>query len=1195
WGDYSVSFATPNAVGLYHIDVYVTDYTLEGEETATLDIIPRPDRNDIRIVVSTNYHETPRINPPTADVFDIYVTVSNTGTVDINNDIAVDLNENQPGMGGPLLNNWVIAGGLNAGTSQSYTYVHQGVPNVGWYYFHGTATHAAMALEDYTNNNTYSTRKYIYPALPDLTPTDIAWSNLPARRNHGVVGRDFNASVRVQNKYVTASGPTTATIDYRGPFTGNVWAHYNDIVVPALGTFEIRYLDFDQAINIPVGNAGFYDFRVTVDPINPGIIVEEDEDNNVYTETIEVKNPDWDFDVNSGSIEISSYNPNFGVSEVNFTADIQNRGTDSATDVGVKFEYARFQDGDVIGPWIQIGNIINIPFIDSNETVQNVTSNLWTVPDSDGYILQVTVDPLDVFAEYNENNNDENRWLGYEIYPWAHSNYYSTNVNTEAAVGRYISSRASWQADDVDVVFYDWFPHEPFAVGVVPVELNLQTVNIPGNNGTTIARASKLWTQVGLHKITCHADITGAEILASAINPNPASPDHFIGDYDNEIYEDNNVDYLFMTVYEPQPDLVAWSEFINPELLNPDEGEEITIQSSFENQGAGDVDDPFKVKFFIDSVQLGADIAVASINSNNNDAVQATELFSSNVAGAHVIRVELDTDDEIAETREDNNLASRVVVVGPAPNMIFTFIPDRNSRNLRDGDGISLSDSSPEVGDEITITVSIKNDGRAVGSAWLNLYYVIASDSTLIATREFTANDSEYEEIEVDWVATSEFGSITAVITDASPIEYNTLDNSTSIEFGPSLQFVSTYNSTHIDEDAGSQMIGDLDGIVENRDATDVMFVAETNVENVTTTIDQNNVLWVTPPADFYGTVVVTLEAINIYDDSKTLTFDVLVDNINDLPQITLPATFTTVADDTLTVDFAPFLIDVDDAEVSLNIAVEDNSNVSVSIRGIDVDIIPNPGYEGVETLYFSVTDDHSEVAATDSVVVTIGDDNETIEDAETLDITTVETAKYLTTDDVDFYTFEGTSDLSLFSVELTDENSLRTRIFFSTIEDGSDINLSIPLYSSEDGELIEVETNQTGYWFVRIDRVVEARSSNNNSYTINIKTLVSPKNISFTDDDSGVKLDWNEVSAAGSYKVYRKETLNDGWGDPIAIVPTNTFTDDDVENNYVNANREKAIYYYLIIASTDIVEVPVRYRFIKKQESDNSHISNRK
>ena len=109
------------------------------------------------------------------------------------------------------------------------------------------------------------------------------------------------------------------------------------------------------------------------------------------------------------------------------------------------------------------------------------------------------------------------------------------------------------------------------------------------------------------------------------------------------------------------------------------------------------------------------------------------------------------------------------------------------------------------------------------------------------------------------------------------------------------------------------------------------------------------------------------------------------------------------------------------------------------------------------------------------------------------------------------------------------------------------------------------------------------------------IKTLVSPKNISFTDDDSGVKLDWNEVTAAGSYKVYRKETLNDGWGDPIAIVPTNTFTDDDVEKNYVNANREKAIYYYLIIASTDIVEVPLRYRFIKKQESDNSHISNRK
>ncbi|MBI9113200.1 chitobiase/beta-hexosaminidase C-terminal domain-containing protein, partial [Maridesulfovibrio ferrireducens] len=590
WGNYSYTMRAPNTVGLYNIDVYVTDYTLEGQESTSLNIIPRPERYDLRIQVSTLHSQFPRVNPPTNDNFDIFVTVSNIGTLAIEEDITVNLNEGIVGMGGANLQNWLIAGGLAVGASESYEFEHPGVAVEGWYYFHGEALHADMASEDYTNNNYDNHNKFIYPALPDLSPINIYYTGLPAYRNHGVVGRPFTGNTTIKNLLVTPSDATTATVEYKGNATGNVWAPFSVIDVPALSAFEYAYLDFDADILIPVGQAGWYEFRVTVDPPLPGIIVEDDETNNVRTSSIEVKNPDWDFSIRYKSLEISNYNPNFGVGQVNFTADIENTGTDSAENVQVKFEYAPYNNGAVTGAWQQIGDLVVIPAIGSNDIVSDVTSDAWLVPDSDGYLLRVTVDPNDDFAEYNELNNDRDRWLGYDFYPWAHSDYYSTVVGQSASVGRMVSSRASWQADDVRVVFYDWFPNEPFAVGAVPVQIDAdQIVNIPGNEGTTVARATQVWNQVGTHKITCHVDITQGENMAGKLNPNPGHADHFLGDYDNEIYESNNVDSFIMVVYEQLPDLVAWSEYINPEILNPDENESITIQSSFENHGSGDV------------------------------------------------------------------------------------------------------------------------------------------------------------------------------------------------------------------------------------------------------------------------------------------------------------------------------------------------------------------------------------------------------------------------------------------------------------------------------------------------------------------------------------------------------------------------------------------------------------------------------
>ena len=1197
WGNYSYTMRAPNPVGLYNIDVYVTDYTLEGTTSTTLNIIPRPDRNDIRIQVDTDYYEYARVNPPTDDTFHIYVSVSNIGTVDINNDITVNLDEDIAGMGGANLTNWLIAGGLNSGQSQSFEYIHPGVGVEGWYYFHGQATHAGIALEDYTNNNYENEKKYIYPALPDLSPTQIYFTGLPSGRNHGVVGRPFVGNVIVKNLLVTESAPTTAKIEYKGPAVGDVWTDFSLIDVPALTAFQQVGLDYDSDILIPVGQAGFYEFRVTVDPPLPGIVVEDDETNNVRTKTIEVKNPDWDFSIRYNSVEISNYNPNFGVGEVNFTADIENTGTDSAEDVEVKFEYAPYENGVVVGAWQQIGNLVVIPEIGSNGIVYDVTSDSWLVPDSEGYLLRVVVDPDDDFAEYNEHNNDRERWLGYEFYPWAHSDYYSTTVGSSSTVGRYVSSRASWKADNVRVVFYDWFPNEPFAVGAVPEQIDVnQMVNIPGNEGTTIARASKVWNEIGTHKITCHVDITGAEIVAGDINPNLGNANHFVGDYDNEIYESNNVDSFIMVVYEQLPDLVAWSEFINPELLNPDENEEITIQSSFENQGSGDIEDDFEIKFYIDSVQLGEPITVNGIDAGTNGAKQATSLFSSPVSGAHVIRVELDTNDDISESNESNNLASRVLIVGPAPNMVFWA-----AGGARDATTIELSDSSPSVGQAITITANIKNEGRYLGAGWVDFYHVIASDSTLIASREFSADVDEIDEVSINWTATSEFGSIVSVIRDVTPMEYNDLDNSAEVEFGPTLQFVASFSNSEIEEDEGSQLIGNLTTIIENRDNSQVIFFATANVEGAEVTLDQDYQLWVNPPADYYGTIVVSVEALNIYDDSIEADFSIIVNNVNDLPVMTLPESFTITNDGTTTEDFLPYLSDVDDAEVTLTIAVEENDNVAVAIMGVEIDFTPIDSFEGETTIFFSVTDGHSDTVVSDSVSIIVIDNNNSLAEADDLDLTETEFDRSLPTSDIDFYMFTGNSDLKYFELTVLEDENLEINTYYSSLEDGSDINLNSPDYQVTNNEKLEVEVAEPGYWFIRVSGSAPAKSKNaitrsrsSNEYTIVLKTLVTPKNIAVIRDGEICTITWDIVTAANSYKIYRVEYLDEEWGEPYAIIDTNSFVDENTDYNQITNASHKAVYFYKIVASTEEA-IPTRRTKINRKTQVGNSTSNLK
>ncbi len=87
--------------------------------------------------------------------------------------------------------------------------------------------------------------------------------------------------------------------------------------------------------------------------------------------------------------------------------------------------------------------------------------------------------------------------------------------------------------------------------------------------------------------------------------------------------------------------------------------------------------------------------------------------------------------------------------------------------------------------------------------------------------------------------------------------------------------------------------------------------------------------------------------------------FELLVDipGANTAPVITLPDSFTFAEDGSLAVDFGPFVTDNETADSGLSLSCTGNSQISVSINGLNVSFAAAADWHGTETLNFVVSD----------------------------------------------------------------------------------------------------------------------------------------------------------------------------------------------------------------------------------------------
>jgi large repetitive protein len=131
-----------------------------------------------------------------------------------------------------------------------------------------------------------------------------------------------------------------------------------------------------------------------------------------------------------------------------------------------------------------------------------------------------------------------------------------------------------------------------------------------------------------------------------------------------------------------------------------------------------------------------------------------------------------------------------------------------------------------------------------------------------------------------------------------------------------------------------------------------------------------------TPDPDFNGTVNISFMIDDNAGGTASDAVDLIIAPVNDAPTITLPDSYTFDEDDSLQVDFAPFINDIDGDELFLSFL--NNVNIIVDIDEFNmVTFSATADYNGSETITFTVRDDRSRLTASDDVEIIVNPVND--------------------------------------------------------------------------------------------------------------------------------------------------------------------------------------------------------------------------
>jgi hypothetical protein len=456
-------------------------------------------------------------------------------------------------------------------------------------------------------------------------------------------------------------------------------------------------------------------------------------------------------------IEVTPVDP-ASPGNINLTAEIRNTGNASATNFDVSFTinqngggtttYTVNYPGTLNGGQrdiVTINNIANVPFGDHD--------------------LVVVVDANEVINERNENNNTSEVPFCYEfnLAELCYTvDFWERNQPVFQPVVMRIRARNTgvFDASAVDVKF------EVSGPGIVGWQLIDKADQIPASS-TICATCS--------HVFTCPTPYAFQQVGVFQVRMTIDSD----GNYD-ECDETNNVMIVDVNVVST-PDMRVLSQYINPSLLNPDLNEDITFDVTYENIGVSNVQDSMELFIMVDEIPLDS-IRVGGLANGDFNTINFATPWSSNLVGAHVARIIIDNDNEVFETHELNNEATRALIIGQSPDLY--------------ANNFCTQTPNPSLNSSTILEARIYNDGDTSCNADVQFYYVDGSlDTILIGTLNIDVNGQDSLDITYPWNNVFTPTTLILRIVNADPEEART-DNNEAFCFIGSMLVTTNVDST---------------------------------------------------------------------------------------------------------------------------------------------------------------------------------------------------------------------------------------------------------------------------------------------------------------------------------------------------------------------------------------------------------------
>ncbi|WP_317130885.1 CARDB domain-containing protein, partial [Paucihalobacter ruber] len=527
--------------------------------------------------------------------------------------------------------------------------------------------------------------------------------------------------------------------DIVDPFNFRVYVDGQVLKDTIINNLKVCGTVFMKDLKLSFNDGEDHTILITVDePIGSGNIQEYREDNNKLTTIIRLKQVKPDLRTEMYNLSVSPKMPLPG-EEFNIIGGYRNQGETSVQDSYLN----RFtvSESGIIREQVVNG----ISPLEINTSVQSQITT--SIANYGNHYVVFDLDIDNTIEEQREFNNSAQMPLCVDLVPSRDPEaFYSYSVwdggfqvFTQQYLTAYIGNRGLFIPSNVKVQFY--LDEELIA------ETTMDEVPTSYTGRGTYLRIPYIFTESGTFN------------LKVVVDP------------DNEYIECNDDDNVYsnlITIKTPGPDLVVLPKYISPTRLNPDIDEPINVFVSFDNIGTVPAG-PFKIRLTVDDEPLGEDVQVAGLDAGLSSTVAIPEAYSSSIGGFKTLKAYVDVNNDLDDGNLRNNVADRQIFVGDAPNLTFS--------------SAELLNECPENNTANTATFNIINEGDVDVEAEVSFYHKIGEDLLDIKTELILVNARDTSSIVLDYQVLSNTYELFAQIANASPFEYNELDNTISLSY----------------------------------------------------------------------------------------------------------------------------------------------------------------------------------------------------------------------------------------------------------------------------------------------------------------------------------------------------------------------------------------------------------------------------